>query len=84
MTLNEVQPGLTYEIVEIPFCEPCEEKHENSICWVNRLTELGIVPGESIRVLQILGDNVKVELSLYQEFVISKKMCKQIIIKQHE
>jgi hypothetical protein len=31
MTLNEAQAGLTYKIVEIPFCEPCDNNHEKQM-----------------------------------------------------
>ena len=81
MTLDEAVAGLTYKIVEIPFCEPCDNKHEDHKCEIIRLTELGIVPGENIRILQRLGDTARIEVTPGTELVLRTKMCKQIIIE---
>jgi Fe2+ transport system protein FeoA len=83
MTLNEALPGLTYKIVEIPFCEPCDNNHEDKKCEIIRLTELGLVPDESIRILQRLGDTARIEVTPGTELVLRTKMCKQIIIEPY-
>ena len=83
MTLNEALPGLTYKIVKIPFCEPCDNNHEENKCEIIRLTELGLVPGENIRILQRLGDTARIEVTPGTELVLRTKMCKQIIIESY-
>ena len=81
MTLNEALEGRTYKVVEVPFCEPCDNNHEGKKCEIIRLTELGIVPGENIRILQRLGDTARIEVTPGLELVLRTKMCKQIIIE---
>jgi Fe2+ transport system protein FeoA len=83
MTLNEALEGRTYKVVEVPFCEPCDNNHEETKCEIIRLTELGIVPGESIRILQRLGDTARIEVTPGTELVLRTKMCKQIIIEDY-
>lgn len=83
MTLNEALTGRTYKVVNIPFCEPCDNNHEDHKCEIIRLTELGIVPGENIRILQRLGDTARIEVTPGLELVIRTKMCKQIIIEDY-
>ena len=83
MTLEEALPGRTYKILELPFCEPCDHNKKNSKCSILHLTELGLVPGEEIRILQILGQLVRIEISTGNEFVIAKKMCKQIKLEKY-
>ena len=81
MTLNEALEGRTYKVIEVPFCEPCESDPGDKKCEIIRLTELGIVPGENIRILQRLGDTARIEVTPGTELVLRTKMCKQIIIK---
>ena len=81
MTLNEALEGRTYKIVNIPFCDPCDNNHEDHKCEIIRLTELGLVPGENIRILQRLGDTARIEVTPGLELVLRTKMCKQIIIE---
>ena len=83
MTLDEAQAGLTYKIIEIPFCEPCDSKHESKSCEIIRLTELGLVPGETIRILQRLGDTARIEVTPGLELVLRTKTCKKIIIESY-
>ena len=83
MTLEEAIPGRTYKIVDLPFCEPCDHSQENDKCSILHLTELGLVPGEEIRILQTLGQLVRIEISTGDEFVIAKKMCKQIKLEKY-
>jgi len=83
MTLNEATQGQTYKIVEIPFCEPCDNNHEDNKCGIIRLTELGLVPGENIRILQILGDTARIEVTPGIELVLRTKTCKQITIESY-
>ena len=83
MTLNEALEGRTYKVVEVPFCEPCDNNHEESKCEIIRLTELGIVPGENIRILQRLGDTARIEVTPGTELVMRTKMCKQVIIEEY-
>ena len=83
MTLNEALEDRTYKIVNIPFCEPCDNNHEDHKCEIIRLTELGLVPGENIRILQRLGDTARIEVTPGLELVLRTKMCKQIIIEPY-
>ena len=83
MTLNEAQAGLTYKIIELPFCEPCDNKHKDHKCEIIRLTDLGVIPGENIRILQRLGDTARIEVTPGLELVLRTKTCKQIIIESY-
>ena len=83
MTLNEAEAGLTYKIVEIPFCKPCDNNHDDNKCEIIRLTELGLVPGENIRILQRLGDTARIEVTPGTELVLRTKTCKKIIIEAY-
>ena len=83
MTLNEAEAGLTYKIVEIPFCKPCDNNHDDNKCEIIRLTELGLVPGENIRILQRLGDTARIEVTPGLELVLRTKTCKKIQIQSY-
>lgn len=83
MTLEEALPGRTYKILELPFCEPCDNVGDPEKCSIVHLTELGLVPGEEIRILQVLGELIRIEVSTGDEFVITKKMCKQIKLEKY-